>query len=213
MRLSLLSSLSTLTLVAAVAACDPGPAPVVTSLVPAQPAAPPAQVDDRDHLPAGALAAAEPAAEAPEDALRAQLLGLNKKPVADAVADQVEPQKAQTERRRGARRPAPPQDELRPEPQGAMGGLSDGEFQAAVNGWRGIQSCLVENAGHMESRNGAMQVSFQIAGDGSVAECKVVGTTTEVAQLIAPCVEKKARRIRFPAYPGSETTKVAKFVF
>lgn len=205
MRLRLVMSCSTLTLALAASACNPGPQPVAAATPQ------PAQAHAAVVAPAPEVALQAEQQPSEDEALRAQLLGLNKQPAADQ--DQAEPEQRPAPRRRARRQV--PQAELRPlpmEPE-TSGTLSDGEFQAAVGSWRGVQSCLAQNAGHLESRNGAMQVSFQIAGDGSVADCKVVGTTTEVAQLIAPCVEKKARRIRFPSYPGSESTKVAKFVF
>lgn len=153
--------------------------------------------------------------EAPsrEAALRAQLLGLDKKKKAEEAA-QAEPEEPSAEaksrpRRRASRAAAPEPAPIDDTPIG----LSDGEFQDAVGGWRGIQGCIAENAGYMESRNGAMRVSFQIAADGSVSDCTVLDTSNAVAAAIAPCVQKKARRIRFPTFAGDEATKVAKFVF
>ena len=211
-------ALSCLTLALAAAACDPGPQAVPVGAA-ARPAVEPRPAPTAEV----ALAVADTGADqdGAEAALRAQLLGLNRpKPAPEGEgADQVEPEQAAKATEASARRRAPRRSAdstVRPlplTPEAPSGGLSDGEFQAAVGSWRGVQSCLVENAGHVQERSGAMQVSFQIDAAGAVSDWKVLDTTTQVAQLIAPCVERKARRIRFPATPGAETTKVAKFVF
>ncbi len=153
-----------------------------------------------------------------ETALRAQLMGFNRnKKAEEAAAAQVEPAEPQPEaqkvvqrRRRPARVEAPDESDLTPE---SAIGLSDGEFQDTVNNWRGIKGCIAQNAGHMDSRSGALQLSFQIGADGRVENCKVLDMSNAVAQAIAPCVRKKARRIRFPTFQGDDATKVAKFVF
>lgn len=151
-----------------------------------------------------------------DTALRAQLLGFNRDKKAEDVAAQAEPAEPVTETKRSVqrrRRPAQTDDDsdLLDEPSAL--GLSDGEFQDTVNNWRGIKGCIAQKAGHMDSRSGALRLSFKIAADGRVANLEVLDTSNEVAQVIAPCVRKKARRIRFPAFEGDEATKVAKFVF
>lgn len=179
-------------------------------------AAAPAEVDP---TPAPAAAVSDqPAAGEPDSELRAQLLGLNKKKAEEEAeaASQTEPEEEKATQRRPRRRAAraqPAGDDALAAMAVGGGGLSDSEFQGTVNGWRGIQGCIAQNAGHYDDRSGALQLSFEIAADGSVADCRVLDTSNAVAQAIAPCVERKARRLRFPTFAGDQTTKVAKFVF
>lgn len=231
MRLSQFSALTPLAAALLLVACDSGPK--------AQPSSSPVrssgiQMPDSsaDSTAASAAAAAravgeiaasgaqmaavsagngvdEEQAPSREAALRAQLLGLNKKkPVEQVEPEQPTPAARPRPKRRVVRAAQP----VEPEPP-VVFGLSDGQFQDAVGGWRGIQGCIAQNAGHMEDRSGAMRVSFEIASDGSVSDCKVLDTSNAVAAAIAPCVRKKARRIRFPSFEGDNAEKVAKFVF
>lgn len=199
-------------------ACDSSPgkahkvAPAPTPAAPAVEAERPAVIGE-----VAALAPAADQAAAPDSELRAQLLGLNKKKAEVEEASQAEPEepaaRASVRRRRVTRASQSVGADAFGGAEIGGGGLSDGEFQSTVNGWRGIQGCIAMNAGHYEDRSGALRISFEIAADGSVAGSKVVDTSNAVAQAIAPCVEKKARRLRFPSFSGDQTTKVAKFVF
>ena len=93
-------------------------------------------------------------------------------------------------------------------------GLSDADFQNTIGRWRGLSRCLAESASRMEDRSGALEVAFSIKPDGSVARCNVVRAGSRAAQAIASCVTRKARRMRFPSFSGSEATeRTAKFVF
>lgn len=93
--------------------------------------------------------------------------------------------------------------------------LSDGAFQSAITDWSGMKRCLASSAGRLDSSSGALRVKFVIRGDGQVVKSRVVETSNDVARAIAPCVEKRARRIRFPAFAQAADTveKTAKFVF
>lgn len=143
-----------------------------------------------------------------QKALANQLLGLDKKP------EPVERAPAPKPVRR--RRPAVYADaqddweeDLEPEP----GVLSDFEFQDAIQAWTGMRRCLAEATNRGGERSGAIRVSFKIDGTGTVRASKVVDTSNAVAASIAPCVERRARRIQFPAFGGETMTKEAKFVF
>ncbi len=111
-------------------------------------------------------------------------------------------------KRRPPRTPAP-----KPEPAGPPQ-LSDGAFQSVVNDWGGMKRCL-ESTSRLGSPSGALQVAFTIRGDGQVVKSRVVDASNEVARSIAPCVERNARRLKFPAFAAAseETEKTAKFVF
>ncbi|MEM7675451.1 MAG: AgmX/PglI C-terminal domain-containing protein [Myxococcota bacterium] len=137
-----------------------------------------------------------------ENSLKAALLGLNRK---DETTDPEPPPP-----RRTYRRPAIIDDVVE-EPE--VRDLSDAAFQDAVNSWRGMRTCLARSTLRGTDRNGAMKVAFKIRNDGSVSNCEVVETSNSVAETIAPCVERSARRIRFPAFNGDEVEKQAKFVF
>ncbi|MEO1335148.1 MAG: AgmX/PglI C-terminal domain-containing protein, partial [Myxococcota bacterium] len=113
-------------------------------------------------------------------------------------------------RRRAVRRRAAAAD-IVDEPD--VSNLSDMAFQDTVNSWRGMRTCLARSTLRGTDRNGAMKVAFKIRGDGSVSNCEVVETSNSVAATIAPCVERSARRIKFPAFGGEEVEKQAKFVF
>jgi hypothetical protein len=145
-----------------------------------------------------------PVAQQPDDpALKDALLGLNK-PVAEEV------QKPKPMRRR-ARHVEEIDEPSGPEEPTS---LSDYDFQYTVGNWSGVKSCLATNAQRGEEIKGAIAVAFTVGGDGTVKESKVISTSNERAETIAPCVEKKARHIRFPTFAGNDrVTKTAKFVF
>ncbi len=141
------------------------------------------------------------------NALRDTLLGLNK-PAPEPEVETPQPTKA----RKTKRRPTPKaiDDDFVPPP---VGGLSDYDFQAAIGNWSGMRRCLAEKNNRDENPNGAIQLKLKINNDGSVAESTVLDSSTAVAKAIAPCVQRRARRIRFPSFEGKAETKTAKFVF
>ena len=178
--------------------------------------APPEPVEPQVAVPAAApVAASQPQAQAdeaaaPEDSLKAALLGLGGEE--PAQAEPAPPQRRRRRPRRPVRR-AVVQEPLEPPAPPPVPDLSDSEFQAAVSSWRGMRNCLSGSSLRGSDRNGAMRVEFKIRGDGSVSECEVVETSNTVAATIAPCVERAARRIRFRAFGGKLVEKQAKFVF
>lgn len=197
---SLLFGLSAMASMIVACGGDPAPAPrVERAPAPVQAAAPPPVEEP-------------PAAEEPEDrdvVMKAILLGERKK-VEEVEAPPAEERPVQ---RVAKRRPAAP---LEDEPQagGYEPNLSDSEFQAAIGTWRGVQSCLATNAARSDDASGALRLSFTIRADGAVVHSKVVDASNTIAEILAPCVERQAKRLRFPAFAeAGEVTKVAKFVF
>ncbi len=165
---------------------------------------------------AAKAAPAQPQQEQGQADLKAALLGTNKPKPTTQPEEKVAPAVAKRQRSKQRRAAPQPRDDrpLREEVE-APSGLSDGAFQAAIGDWRGMKRCLRSEAARLESRNGALRVAFKIRGDGSVADSRVVETSNDTAKAIASCVEKRARRIRFPAFAKAENQveKVAKFVF
>lgn len=164
-------------------------------------------------------AAAAPASSAVSDAeaLRAALLGM-RPPEEEEDASAKAPKAAPPAERRSARRTASASAEreaAEPGPEDAQPGLSDGAFQSVITDWTGMKRCLATNAARLPTSSGALRVAFTIRGDGQVVESRVVETSNDVARLIAPCVEQRAKRIRFPAFAEAqdEVEKTAKFVF
>ena len=142
-------------------------------------------------------------------ALKDTLLGLNKKP--EPV---VEQQPAPRQHRRRVHRAIEEVEDLNDQPQDPTD-LSDYDFQSTVGNWSGVKSCLATNTKRGEAKiSGAIEVAFTISGEGNVVESKVVGFSNDDAATLVPCVEKKARHIRFPTFAKNEPiTKTAKFVF
>jgi hypothetical protein len=94
------------------------------------------------------------------------------------------------------------------------GPLSDGAFQSAIHAWRGLKACLTAQTTPPTDPSGAIKVAFTVAQSGEVVKSQVVECSNDTARTIAPCVEREARRIRFPAFAADEPiTKEAKFVF
>ena len=92
--------------------------------------------------------------------------------------------------------------------------LSDSDFQNTIGQWKGLSRCLAQGTRRMHDRSGALELAFSIKPDGSVAKCDVIRAGSRAAQAIAACVARKARRMRFPSFSGSEVTeRTAKFVF
>lgn len=145
------------------------------------------------------------------DALEAALLGTDRAP---EEANAEEAARPAPRRRRAVRRAAPVESEPL-EKEAAPGQMSDGAFQSVVTDWRGVRSCLASEAGRLAPGSGAIRVSFTIRGDGQVVKSKVVEASNDVARAISPCVEQRARRIRFSAFAGAtdQIEKTAKFVF
>lgn len=132
-------------------------------------------------------------------AARAAAAARNRRPVADGSDAQ-------------ARRRDPADDEgaaLQ-----ASDGISDAEFHGAIERWRGVKSCLGEHKGRATGSRGALRLAMTITGSGDVVDSKVYDEGNEVARLIAPCVEKQARQIKFPSHEsGKPVVREAKFVF
>jgi len=98
-----------------------------------------------------------------------------------------------------------------PEPEA---GLSDATFYSVVGSWRGMKTCLASSQSGSRGGNGALSVSFTIGQDGSVLSSRVSSASNDTAREIAPCVEEKAKKLKFPAFAGiDEVSKEAKFVF
>lgn len=151
------------------------------------------------------------AAPTESDGLKAALLGLNQ-PAPEPDPRPSPRPKARTMRAKKATAEDTSEASFFPEiPE--RPDLSDYQFQEAVSSWRGMRNCLARSTLRGTDRSGAMRVAFHIRGDGSVSKCEVVETSNTVAATIAPCVERAARRIRFPAFGGQEVEKLAKFVF
>lgn len=171
---------------------------------------------ERAEEPADAPAPT-PEADAEAAALRAMLTGEGRETEEDeATEDEAERSTPDIdERRRRRRRNRRADDELVEEAPAGPNTLSDGAFQSAITDWSGMKRCLASSAGRLPTRNGALQVRFTIRGDGQVVKSSVVQTSNDVARAIAPCVERRARRIRFPAFAeaAEEVEKTAKFVF
>lgn len=154
-----------------------------------------------DQIAVGAMTASQ-------KALADQLLGIRK--TEETVATAPAPRPVAKKRRRVIETYA---DDASADLEPEAGVLSDFEFQDAIQAWSGMRRCIAEATTRSDERSGALRVSFRIGGDGAVRACKVVDTSNAVAAAIAPCVERNARRIQFPAYGGDEMTKEAKFVF
>ena len=92
-------------------------------------------------------------------------------------------------------------------------GLSDSKFYRVVGSWRGMKRCLATTAVRGE-RQGAIKIKFEIAKDGSVTDSQIEDASNETAREISDCVNRQARKIRFPAFAGMDSVeKQAKFVF
>jgi hypothetical protein len=94
--------------------------------------------------------------------------------------------------------------------------LSDFQFQSAVGNWRGVKACLSAKAqvAKADDPTGALKVSFTISDHGDVVSTKVYDFSNEMAKSLADCVEREAKRVKFPAFTAAEpVVKEAKFVF
>lgn len=149
---------------------------------------------------------AKDALRSERNALADQLLGI--RPEKEQMATAAAPRPT----RRRARR-VDYADTFEEEDDLEVGVLTDGAFQDAIQSWSGMRRCIAEATTRGNRSNGALRVAFRIRGDGAVASSKVIDTSNAMAQAIAPCVERSARRIQFPAYGGDTIKKEAKFVF
>ena len=155
------------------------------------------------------LAAVAPAPAAPSDtdAMRAALLGLNRPAQHDepSVIEQPKPRRAKRVVRFEAEEPI----------EEGPTELTDSDFQAAIGGWRGLKSCLLESAQvRKEGISGAMRVSFVISSGGDVLETKVFDESNDAVRSMSECVERQARAMKFRAFTAADqVTKEAKFVF
>lgn len=188
----------------------------------ADPLAPAERPEPKLYAPGAPTAEPEPGAPSkPEttprsdgEALRAALLGSDKEPPSSET--EPEPRRTRRPRRRvqTAETAETPEGEPLDEPA-APGSLSDGAFQSVITDWSGMKRCLATATGRLGPGSGALEVAFTIRGDGQVVRSRVVETSNEVARAIAPCVERRAKRIRFPAFAATtdKVEKTAKFIF
>ena len=147
-----------------------------------------------------------PAAEAEEVART--LLGLNQKPQPTLAA-------AQPMKRSAPKRPKlTKDDELDMSEYPALEpGLSDHEFQRAIDAWDGFKNCLAMAAyrNGRSAENGALKVEFEIQQSGQVVRSRVMESKSPE---LAECVETRSKKLRFPAFAGMDRiTKEAKFIF
>ncbi|MEE2902612.1 MAG: hypothetical protein VYC39_09785 [Myxococcota bacterium] len=92
--------------------------------------------------------------------------------------------------------------------------LSDASFSRIVRDWRGVKTCVKSLTSRGMGGSGALRINFRINFDGSVASSKISDASNTIAQRVGNCVARQARKIRFPAYAGTEVvSKEAKFVF
>lgn len=144
-----------------------------------------------------------------EDALQALA-------VVEAPEPEPAPEEALPARRAPRRRRTAPSEPAEPLPEDVgPGQLSDGAFQSIINDWTGMKRCLASTTSRLGPSSGALRLAFTIRGDGQVVKSRVVETSNAAAKELAPCVERRARRLKFPAFAaaGDEVEKTAKFVF
>lgn len=90
--------------------------------------------------------------------------------------------------------------------------LSDSKFYSALDGWRGVRTCLAESGGSRDS--GAIRLRFKIAPNGEVKRTVAYDTEGPGAERIRNCVERQALAVKFPSFGGKdEIEKDATFVF
>lgn len=173
-----------------VAACDSPPAPKPAPAVKPAPAQSP-----------------EPQAEAQVDeAMKNALLGIK-------APEEEEPKAAP---KRVVHRRARPLESEEIATEEVDSSLSDFQFQSAVGNWRGVKACLSAKAQQAkpDDPTGALKVAFTISDHGDVVSTKVYDFSNEMAKSLADCVEREAKRVKFPAFTAAEpVVKEAKFVF
>lgn len=174
---------------------DPPP-PEPVAKTPEKPKAPP----PADVKPAAPVAEAE--------AMAKTLLGLNAKPQAALVAKPV--------KRRVPRKPRlamPEEPDMSSYPPVLEPGLSDADFQQAIDEWGGFKNCLALAAyrNGRKAENGAVKVEFEIKQSGDVVRSRVKESKSPE---LAECIETRSKKLRFPAFAGIDrVTKEAKFLF
>lgn len=89
--------------------------------------------------------------------------------------------------------------------------LSEASFNAIVDDWTGVRNCV--RAARATS-GGALRMKFDIGNNGSVKSARTLDTSNALASVVAPCVERKARTLKFPPFEqDGGVQRVAKFVF
>jgi hypothetical protein len=98
--------------------------------------------------------------------------------------------------------------------RGLSATLTDSSFSEVMNGWRGIKTCVKSITRRGFGGSGALKVAFKINADGTVKESNIANASNLIAERVGSCVTRQARKIKFPAYAGTEiVNKEAKFVF
>ncbi|MEM9113391.1 MAG: hypothetical protein AAGD10_07545 [Myxococcota bacterium] len=165
----------------------------------------------------------EPADDGASDQMKMALLGGGKKdkpedvdqapdPAAEEAVPPKKPRRKKAQASSEQSRRTLTKSSALPEPPAQ---LSDSQFEGVVGDWRGVKSCVATNRPRGgEVQNGALSVQFTIAGNGVVEGARVEQASGAFARTLAPCVERKAMRLRFPDFGGkSNVTRSAKFVF
>ncbi|MCK6548670.1 hypothetical protein L6R52_22695 [Myxococcota bacterium] len=159
----------------------------------------------------------EPPPPAETDAMKAALLGLDKKPQSGGIQELAE--RAQERSKEPRKRTTTTTLDPEPLPEDPPPfGLSDSEFYSTMDKWRGVKQCLasgtVRNDELKGDANGALRLTLKINKAGEVLESRVTEPSNDVARVIASCVERSAKQLKFPAFDGEAmVTKTAKFVF
>ncbi len=151
----------------------------------------------------------EPPPSAEADAVAKTLLGLDKPKPSIQAAVQQKPAQRKAPRRPELIMP----DETDLTDYAGEPGLSEADFQNAIEAWGGFKNCLAMAAyrNGRQNENGAVKVEFEIQQTGTVVRSKVLESGSPE---LAECVESRSKNIRFPAFAGAESvTKAAKFVF
>jgi hypothetical protein len=157
----------------------------------------------------------EPPPPPSDDALKSSLLGLNQPAPKDSLFNKKRRVVHRVRRRHATEEQVQPQETEESDSMAQPSGpLSDADFHATMEKWRGVKGCLGTHKSRVEDSNGALRIAMKITGAGEVVECHVFDESNDVARQIAPCVEKQAKLLRFPSFVGDEAVvKEAKFVF
>jgi hypothetical protein len=96
-------------------------------------------------------------------------------------------------------------------------GLSDQAFYAALDSWRGPEACARETGGTASVQTdarAALRMRFTIDPDGEVKQTKTTQAEGPSADRLRPCIERRAKELRFPAFAGREAVeRDATFIF
>jgi hypothetical protein len=152
---------------------------------------------------------AEPTADV--EATRDVLLGLNK-PVEPPP---VEAKKIVQQRPKRREIVEDEPEETNEELFGSGDGLSDAKFRSTIESWAGMRGCVRTSKQRAAESTGALKMSLTIATTGAVVDSRVFEESNDTARVVAKCVQRQVRSLKFPAFAASETrvTKEAKFVF